>query len=87
MRNGGSASNGPVGYFAMTATATKVITNSAATPNSYIYLTPYNASGGALMGGAKSLYISVFGTGSFTVATADASNAAGTEGIQYLIIN
>ena len=74
------------GTFTMPAAATLTITQPAVQSLSTITLVPTNASAGTLMGSAKALYISakVAGT-SFTVATANATNAAGTETFSYTI--
>ena len=74
------------GTFTMPAAATKVVAQPAAQANSIITLTPTNASAGTLMGSAKALYISAISPGvSFTVATASAANAAGTETFAYSV--
>lgn len=74
------------GTFTMTATATLVVTDPAVRSQSSILLQPTNASAGTLMGSNKSLYISAKTAGaSFTVATASAVAAAGTETFTYTI--
>lgn len=75
-----------LGSFTLAAAATTTITQPAVTANCQVVLTPTNASAATLMGSAKSLYVSakVAGT-SFTVATASAANAAGTETFAYAI--
>lgn len=76
------------GSFTMGAAATKVVTEPGVTANSLITLTATNPSAGTLMGSAKSLYISAKTPGaSFTVATANAAAAVGTETMTYQIQN
>jgi hypothetical protein len=79
------------GTFTMDAAATKVITNdNIRTGNviTQILLVPTNAAAATLMGGVKSLYVSArTAATNFTVATADANNAAGTETFYYEILN
>lgn len=74
------------GTFTMPVAATSTITQPAVQSLSTIQLTPTNAAAATLMGSAKALYISakVAGT-SFTVATGNATNAAGTETFSYTI--
>lgn len=75
------------GSFTMAAAATKVVSDVNIKAASLIMLFPSNAAAATLMSSAKSLYVSarVVGT-SFTVATADATAAAGTETFDYRII-
>ena len=74
------------GSFILAAAATTVVTEPAVQANSFIQLTALNAAAGTLMGSAKYLYISAKTPGaSFTVATADGTNAAGTEQFSYYI--
>lgn len=74
------------GTFTLAAAATTVVADTNATASSVIVITPTNATGAALMAGAKSLYISARSAGvSFTVATADASAAAGVETFNYIM--
>lgn len=74
------------GTFTMAAAATSIIIQPATQSNSSILLTPTNASAATLQGSAKALYISVKTPGtSFTVATANAAAAAGTETFSYTI--
>ena len=80
--------NGPVGTFTAGAAATTAVTNTSVTAASLIFLQPTNAAAATLMAGASSLYISARAAGvSFTVATADAGNAGGTETFNYLVLN
>lgn len=75
------------GSFTMTAAATTVVTQTAVTANCRIFLASTNAAAGTLVGSAKSPYISVKTVGaSFTVATANAASAAGTETFDYVIV-
>ena len=77
-----------VGTFTLAASATTVVTQPAIKSTSIVLLSPTNAAAGTLMGGAKSLYISALTPGtSFTVATASAASAAGTETFQYGVFN
>lgn len=74
------------GNFTLAAAATTDVTNAAVAANSKVFIVPTNAAAGALMAGAKSLYHSANTAGvSFTVATADASAAAGTETFNYIL--
>lgn len=72
------------GTFTLAAAATTVVTEPATKSNSFIQLTPTNASAGTLAGSAQALYVSAKTAGaSFTVATAAGTNAAGTETFSY----
>lgn len=74
------------GTFAMTATAALTITQPGVQSLSNITLVPTNASAATLQGSAKYLYVSAKVPGaSFTVSTANATNAVGTETFQYVI--
>lgn len=76
------------GTFTLAAAATTTVPQTATTSTSFIQLTPLNASAATLMGSAKALYISARTQGSgFTVATANAAAAAGTEQFQYTLVN
>lgn len=76
------------GTFTLAAAATTTVPQTATQSTSYITLTPLNAAAATLMGGAKSLYVSARVQGaSFTVATANAAAAAGTEQFSYTITN
>lgn len=76
------------GSFTLGAAATTVVNNGNVLSTSIIILFPTNAAAGTLQGSAKSLYISAKSAGvSFTVATASAAAAAGTETFSYLIVN
>lgn len=76
------------GSFTLGASATTAVADTSITATSLIFLMPTNAAAGTLMGSAKSLYVSARtpGTG-FTVATASAAAAAGTETFSYVSIN
>lgn len=78
------------GTFTLSAAATTVIAQPAITANSFVFPFPINASAATLMAGAKSLYqdrsANVAGA-SFTVKTADGTNAAGTEIFAYFVLN
>lgn len=74
------------GSFTLSAAATTVVTQTAVKANSMIVLTPTNASAGTLQGSNKCLYVSAKTVGaSFTVATASAAAAAGTETFDYFV--
>lgn len=75
------------GSFTLAAAATTTVPEPATQSNSFIQLTATNAAAATLQGSAKALYISakVAGT-SFTVATASAANAVGTETFSYTVI-
>lgn len=80
--------NGPAGTLTLSAAATTVVSNSMITANSLILLFPTNAAAATLVSGASSPYISAKSAGvSFTVATANAAAAAGTETFNYLVLN
>ena len=73
-----------LGSFTMAAAATTVVPQTAVQSTSNITLTPTNAAAGTLVGSSKSPYISAKSPGvSFTVATADGTNPAGTEVFSY----
>lgn len=79
---------GTAGSFTLTAAATLVVPQVMVTATSFIFLQPTNAAAATLQGSSESLYISAKSAGvSFTVATADGGNAAGTETFDYLIVN
>lgn len=74
------------GSFTSAAATTKVVSDTNVTATSKVTFTPTNAAAGLLMGSAKSLYLSAKSAGvSFTVATANATNASGTETFDYVI--
>lgn len=73
------------GSFTMPAASSLTITNPAIKGNSFITLMPTNADAATLMGSAKSLYYTIIAGTSFTVTTADAANALGTETFLYMI--
>lgn len=76
------------GTFTMPAAATLAIANPLIQAGSIVTLQAANASAATLEGSAKALYISVISPGvGFTVATANATNAAGTEKFVYSAIN
>lgn len=76
------------GTFTLAAAVSTTVLDPAVTANSIIGLTAQNAPAATLQGSAKSLYISakVAGT-SFTVSTANAVAAAGTELFSYTNTN
>ena len=74
------------GSFTMDAAASKAVTDSNVTSSSIILLMPTNAAAGTLMGSNESLYITP-ASGSFTVATAAGTAAAGTETFNYAVFN
>lgn len=68
------------------AAASTVVSDTEVHANSHIDFTPTNAAAATLMAGAKSIYVSARNAGtSFTVTTADGTNAAGTENFTYRI--
>lgn len=76
------------GTFTLGSAATTTVPQTATKSTSFITLTAMNASAATLMGSAKALYISAQTQGaSFTVATASAANAAGTEQFSYTLLN
>lgn len=73
------------GSFTMTAAATLSVPEPRVQANSIVQLIPTNAAAGTLQGSAKFLYVSAVSAGvGFTVATANATNAAGTEIFTYV---
>lgn len=78
------------GTFTLSAAATTTVAQPAITANSFVFPFPINASAATLMAGAKSLYqdraANVAGA-SFSMKTADASAAAGTEQFAYFVLN
>ena len=79
-----------LGAFTLSAAATTVVTQPAVLSTSKVFFVPTNAAAAALMAGAKSLYWDPTATvagASFSVKTADATSAAGTETFAYFIIN
>jgi hypothetical protein len=88
MRSSFSAMTASQGTFTCAAAATTTVTDAKVKATSFIALMPLNAPAATLMAGSHSLYISARTAGaSFTVATADAGSAAGTEAFGYLIAN
>ncbi len=80
--------SGTGGNFTLGAAASTVVAQTLVTASSLIFLQPTNAAAATLMAGSSSLYISAKSAGvSFTVATADAGSAAGTETFSYLLVN
>jgi hypothetical protein len=76
----------PSGSITLGAAASTVVNNACVTATCKIILTPTNAAAATLMGSTKSLYVSARSAAtSFTVHTADGTNAAGTETFDYLI--
>ena len=79
---------GTGGNITLANAATTVVAQALVTANSLIFLYPTNAAAATLVAGSSSPYISAKSAGvSFTVATADAGNAAGTETFSYLLVN
>lgn len=74
------------GSFTMDAAASKVITDANCTSTSFIGLMPTNAAAATLLGSNENLYITP-AAGTFTVATAAGTNAAGGETFYYKIEN
>lgn len=74
------------GTFTMSAASSKVVTDANVSTTSFIVLMPTNAAAGTLQGSNKSLYITP-AAGSFTVATAAGTAAAGTETFSYAVFN
>jgi hypothetical protein len=79
---------GNTGSFTLGAAATTAVANTNVTANSRIVCWPTNAAAALLMSGTKALYTSAkTASTSFTVATQDGTNAAGTETFDYIIFN
>lgn len=82
-----STTNGPVGSASLTAAIDTVISNTAVTASSFIFLQPANASASALVA-AKGAHVSLKTEGvSFSIRPGDATAAAGTEVFHYWIVN
>lgn len=76
------------GTFTLAAAASTTVTQPGVKSGASISLTPTNASAATLQGSVKALYVSAVTPGaSFTVSTANAASAAGTETFSYLIKN
>lgn len=79
---------GTGGNVTLANAATTVVANTRVAAASLIFLQPTNAAAATLLAGSSSPYISAKSAGvSFTIATADAGSAAGTETFSYLIVN
>lgn len=77
-----------LGTFAMPAAASLTVPQPGIESGAFVSITATNAAAGTLMGSVKSLYVSSItaGTG-FSVATANAAAAAGTETFNYEVVN
>ena len=67
--------------------ADTVVTDTAATVNSKIFLFPTNAAAATLQAGANCLRVKTKSIGGFTVTTAGGGAAAGTETFDYFIVD
>ena len=75
------------GSFTMAAAASTVVAQPAVQANSMIVPFPTNAAAGTLVGSAKSPYLASISPGvSFTISTANAASAAGTETFNYFVV-
>jgi parallel beta-helix repeat protein len=74
-----------IGSFTLGAVVSTVVNNANVRSGSKIQLVPTNAAAATLMGSAKALYITRTPGTSFTVSTANAVAAAGTETFEYTI--
>lgn len=74
------------GTVTLDADASTTVTNDAVVVSSFIALTPINAAAATLVGSAKSPY-TIAADGSFTIATANAAAAAGTEVFNWALFN
>lgn len=73
--------------FQWTAASTAVVADTEVQAGSLIVFMPTNAAAANLMAGSKAPYISARNSGvSFTLTTADGTNAAGTENFAYRIL-
>lgn len=75
------------GTFTMPVAATKTVTDARINANAVVWLQATNLSAGTLQGSAKNVVVSAVASGSFTVSTANATNAAGTETFSYTAFN
>ena len=76
------------GTFTMAAAATTVVPQPAVKAISNIEIWPRNAAAAALMGSAKSAYVSAISPAtSFTIATANGAAAVGSELFFYQVTN
>ena|ERR1700677_4469181 len=76
------------GSFTLAAAATTTVTQPEITATSVVLPFPTNAAAATLMGSAKALYIKTLTPGaSFTVETANAANAVGSETFSYIVAN
>ena len=78
-----------IGSFTMTAaSASTVIEDTNIKSTSSIFISPTNQAAASMQGSTQYIYVSDKTAGtSFTVTTADGTNALGTESFDYLIIN
>jgi len=80
--------SGTGGTATWTAAASIVVSSSAVTATSLVFISPASASAATLSAGASAPYVSALTAGaSFTLATADAGNAAGGEIYNWLLVN
>ena len=76
------------GSFTLGAASSTVVAQIAVASGSTVTWAPLNASAATLTGSSKALYLSTKTAGvGFTVATADGTNAAGTEVFSYIVSN
>jgi hypothetical protein len=78
-----------VGSFTMSAAASLVVSDNRITADSFVQLSPINASAAQLQGSAKFLYVSTADTVSkvsFTVKTASGAAASGGEMFRYWVV-
>lgn len=74
------------GSFTMDSGSTKAISCAYIATTSHVFLFPTNAAAATLQSGVTSLYVSAkTAATSFTVTTANAGNAAGTETFDYVV--
>ena len=74
------------GSFTTAAAPTTTVSQPAVQATSFINLSPTNAAAGTIEGSSKALYIKSISPGvSFTVATADGTNATSTATFSYKI--
>lgn len=80
--------SGDAGNITLDAAASTTIANANVKSTSQIILFPTNAAAATLVAGSSSPYVSAKSAGvSFTISTADAGSAAGTETFDYILVN